>query len=357
MHISHYKLSRLIVTFSMFLVIIIPSFKFFVFSSLVNVISVALLLFTVVFSYRFIVLNNIQLFMFYLMSIFFIFLLSSGWNIDASVSVLNGFRYISLIVTIFSIIILCDLLVLPVFNGFILLWSIFLSLMYLIGGISPSGAGELSYLILSMQVAIGYVISVSYLVSRKDNFLLWLALTIFLLLIVLSLAGRMSILGSTLVAVISFIVYLRLNWKSNKLLVVFVTAFISFLLGYLLFSFSEYIFNDYFLYKMTMMFEGNDGRSSTYITSINIIAENPFGIGLEKYNSEIGFYPHNIFLEVGLNSGILAMFVLVVIVTFWAFLFTRFIFFSSVEPFVLAVGMLAFYLFLSWNTSNDLGSS
>jgi hypothetical protein len=51
------------------------------------------------------------------------------------------------------------------------------------------------------------------------------------------------------------------------------------------------------------------------------------------------------------------MFVLVVIVTFWAFLFTRFIFFSSVEPFIVAVGMLTFYLFLSWNTSNDLGSS
>ena len=61
----------------------------------------------------------------------------------------------------------------------------------------------------------------------------------------------------------------------------------------------------------------SSGRMELYKDAIDVIVNNPFGIGIFGYLKEIkyaflGYYPHNIFLEIGMHWGILGLVIFIV---------------------------------------------
>lgn len=63
------------------------------------------------------------------------------------------------------------------------------------------------------------------------------------------------------------------------------------------------------------------GRTDIYIEAIKIIKNNPFGIGIWGYLSEVkskwlmlGYYPHNIFIEIGMHWGIIGLIIFIIVI-------------------------------------------
>lgn len=61
------------------------------------------------------------------------------------------------------------------------------------------------------------------------------------------------------------------------------------------------------------------GRTDIYIEAIKIIKDNPLGIGIWGYLSEVkskwlmlGYYPHNIFIEIGMHWGVIGLIVFII---------------------------------------------
>ena len=63
----------------------------------------------------------------------------------------------------------------------------------------------------------------------------------------------------------------------------------------------------------------NSGRTQIYVESLNLIQDNLWtGVGLGKYifyNAQGHRYPHNLFLEVTVESGLLGLLLLMIIVS------------------------------------------
>ncbi len=93
-----------------------------------------------------------------------------------------------------------------------------------------------------------------------------------------------------------------------------------------------------------------------YLPALRAIADQPLGIGLEAHQRVIGSYPHNIFLELFMSGGALA--VLLFLVLTGLFL-RRFVALAREQ---VALGpqsmfLLTVYYFLVWNASFDLASA
>lgn len=63
------------------------------------------------------------------------------------------------------------------------------------------------------------------------------------------------------------------------------------------------------------------GRTDIYIEAIKIIKDNPLGIGVWGYLFEakskcliLGYYPHNIFIEIGMHWGIIGLIIFIIII-------------------------------------------
>ena len=67
------------------------------------------------------------------------------------------------------------------------------------------------------------------------------------------------------------------------------------------------------------------GRIDIYTEAIEVIKNNPFGIGIWGYLSEIqyatkalgyrlGYYPHNIFIEIGMHWGLVGLIIFIIII-------------------------------------------
>ena len=61
----------------------------------------------------------------------------------------------------------------------------------------------------------------------------------------------------------------------------------------------------------------SSGRMELYKDAVEVIFNNPFGIGIFGYLKEIkyaflGYYPHNIFLEIGMHWGILGLVIFII---------------------------------------------
>jgi len=116
--------------------------------------------------------------------------------------------------------------------------------------------------------------------------------------------------------------------------------------------------NAYFLSKVQNMADiSEDSRYNLYLKCFNMLLEHPFGIGYGNYKYFITEpYPHNILLEIGLNSGVLGCFVFityVMIITMVIIKKTKSCY-NEKNLFVLTIFL---YSLFSWMFSNDFASS
>ena len=346
------------ISFSCALVIFIPGIKFFYFSSLVNFSVLVFLLCSILISHKLygttLDLKQKKIIL-YTSAIFWI-LLFSGIFSDASVSFFSIFRYVSVWIILSCVIILSTKVKRNYFYIIVVGWSVFLGFCYQYNIIEPSGDGELSYLILAMQLGIGFSICISKVAYlRKISFFYGL-ISLFILYCMLTLAGRAALIGIVFVLVFVFLALIFYYWRKRILLIgsILIVIAIGMLasVDYLL----DNVLNEYLIYKVTESNASNNSRLAYYSHSLEIIFNNPFGIGLQKYNSVLGFYPHNIFLEMGLNAGIVPM--LLLIYPFVSFNIKMLGVCTNIKKVdILPLGSLTLFLTFCWMFSNDLGSS
>lgn len=346
-------------TLNVFLLLALPGIKFFIFSSAVNLLVVLLLFIIIFINASALRVNRTQLVLIFLFSSFMFAIFFSGLFYDFSLDLVGALRYVSLLLSIIFVVALAPVVELKLFNMLLISWSTLLCFLYWTGLIQPTGAGELSYLILSMQLGIGYVAALGVVTFSNKLGVLRFLLPIFLLVTILTLPGRMSIILCLLMTIITLFNYIKMNIKQRKGFTIAFLFVLLFLLAIYLYPILvKYVLSDYFLYKMTLMFEGGDGRASTYLKTVQLIMDNPFGSGLQSYNSLLGYYPHNIILEAALNAGALALIPLFTIMAVFFYGAGKFIFSTDLnEKNIYSIVLVALYLFLSWNTSNNITSS
>ena len=110
------------------------------------------------------------------------------------------------------------------------------------------------------------------------------------------------------------------------------------------------------LYRYYRLFNqiGKEPRLQLYKSAIEAITNNPFGYGLNASENLVGYYPHNIFLEILISGGIFALIPFLIFVV---------LFFKKVKvatthySYQTSLAMISLYLFLVWNVSWDLASS
>ncbi|MGR5423266.1 O-antigen ligase family protein [Vibrio sp. PNB22_4_1] len=222
--------------------------------------------------------------------------------------------------------------------------------------VEVSGEGELSYLILAMQLGVGFAVSISKIITLNKNSLVYGIISLFILYCILTLAGRAALIGCIFVVLSVSFSLMSYHWKRKPLLIAFVYTSISILVYLTVDYLFENVLNEYLLYKLTESSSSSNSRLSYYIQSLNVIANHPFGLGLHKYNSVLGFYPHNIFLEMGMNAGIISM--LILMFPFIIFLMKLLSVCINIKKSVcLPLGNLTLFLTFCWMFSNNLASS
>jgi O-antigen ligase len=107
-------------------------------------------------------------------------------------------------------------------------------------------------------------------------------------------------------------------------------------------------------------YTGSEPRmEAVYIPAVKAIAEKPvLGYGLSSSWDVVGFYPHNLFLETYIDSGILGFILIITIVIL--FIIGCLFFLKNYEKFssnYLALCFLTLYHLLVWNVSYDLPSA
>lgn len=213
-------------------------------------------------------------------------------------------------------------------------------------------------------LTVGYPISIMIIISFYKFFfkeklvlkLFYFSIIIFGFFTLLTLIGRSPIIFP-LFLILLFLIFNFFkeifNFNTSKI-IIYLLSFIS-ILRVLIYVVNNYI-DPYLFSRFQKLMEGSDNRSdAVYGPAIKAITDNPFGYGLGSSTHIIGFYPHNIFLEIALDVGFLGI-VLFIFVLLKGFKNTLKMLNMKNETFVILVSL--FWLtFLFWNVSYGLSSA
>lgn len=239
---------------------------------------------------------------------------------------------------------------------FQIMWGSILAYIESTVGIPKNTSLGQHYLTSGVAIATTIAIVMGMFFSKKVNkFVKLLLVPILILLIsgVTSLNGRAPILLSFIVP-ITIIGLFILYEKDKKKKLIFTTGVLILLALSIYFIMNNLPQNT--LNRVTNVFTDfqNEPRYDNYSNALQLISEEPLGIGLKGY-SDFGLnYPHNIFLEVMLSGGVLALlpFVLLLKTIFGSVVHSI----RHKDNSIICVS-LTLYLFMTWNFSFDLSSS
>jgi len=338
----------------------LPGLKFFYFSGILNIlvsvsIVLTLLLSCAIGRMKFPpIAYYVVVFWFFFFFSFFIF----GFEVYEEIGLMEFSRYVSLPFLLFSLLFGYNLINIDFLLSYIICWSLLLAALYWLGFIVPTGAGSLSYLILSMQIGMGYTVLLSRIAcSRKDSAFGWFFL-FFLFFSILSLPGRASLFLCIFITLFLISIYVVTFYKKKFIRIVVCTLMFSFAGVYFYEALKPYIFNEFLYAKIVALIGGDDPRFNIYIEAFHLIMDSPFGLGLGGYLRYFEAYPHNIFLEIALNSGVFTAGLFLVFCMLWFFVNLYDLFVKrSRDVKSLSLFILSFYLLSLWNFSNDFGSS
>lgn len=237
------------------------------------------------------------------------------------------------------------------------LWAAFVAALQISVGID---FGEsFHYLTAGLPVAAGMLIALARLFSGAQGFRRWYAVLVLALCLValLSLSGRGPIIFPVLIVLTFLMVRLvtSRSWKRilghfSVLLVLGVSAYVAYL-TVLPYNVARRID------RMIFTIQDEPRVAELYLPAFDAIIRNPLGYGLDGANAVLGYYPHNIFLEVLLSAGIVGLLlflpiVFIFVASSWFFMKNRFS-----TPVYLTLTFLTMFHFLFWNVSHPLSSA
>lgn len=301
-------------------------------------------------------LNNslVPLFLFFLILFVYVYVIYFGFP-----DLVEFIKYIMLFLIVIIIPHTVTLKALDLSYILLFLWGVFLSLKKVFFTIQFTE--EFHYLTLGLAIAVMILISFFKLIYEKKFFyrLIFFAGIFIGYLALLTLLGRSPLLFPTLLMV-SYLFFNFLNGLVNlkvkdtfMYLLVLITLFIviqviidNYLSGYLLDKFSE------------MQIGNSDSRTDDlYIPSIHSIVSNPFGTGLGSSEKIIGFYPHNIFLEIGIDSGYIGILFFLILILRALSNSVKILKIDDRDVTLIIMFFIFWLIFLFWNVSYGLSSA
>lgn len=181
-------------------------------------------------------------------------------------------------------------------------------------------SGSVNYLNMTLTLGLCLTVYFSKLVGDfydgiNKNLYLDIALIIFFFIVIMKFPARGVLIFPPLIAIF----YALINSNGHKL------KFISFLLFLIVMLIGAFIYfmqnaSEYAMIHMTGLFENTEGESriEVWTTSVNAIFNTYWlfiGAGLGGFENAIGFYPHNIFLQMWSDFGFLAFLFFSIIMT------------------------------------------
>jgi hypothetical protein len=235
-------------------------------------------------------------------------------------------------------------------------WAVVLSILTVTIGINLDRSLGQHYLTLGVPIGAGIVSSLSVILlkDKKFSFNVWVILALIVSIIAISsLRGRSPLILSFIVPMIIglltliFEKKLKLKIKNGILYSIFFIII------------SWFVYNnlsDVLLRRIINLqnFLETEERFRVYSISLDIIKNNPLGIGLKNSVNYGIVYPHNIFLEIFISGGIGAMVMFIFVIISVARNVLHSIKQQSYS--ICALSIFLFYFF-TWNVSFDLSSS
>lgn len=350
-----------------FCIINTPSLKILYFSPIVNIAAVMGLYGSYFLHSAKIYINQTRVTCLTILSLFWgILFIYGALGSNAEVDLDIILRYVTVYFALVAVIFCIQRKDIPFLISWQILWGTALSLYQIIYTISFAGFdGSIHYNTVAIPMASGLVASLGILFfshlkvkSKPAKIALWFC-AITNLLSITSLTGRGPIIYS--LAVILLIISLRLNYRQiftgKNLGNVFKILTLATILGYIAYiniiaRLSQWQIDRYLRIVQRI---GEEPRIEAYRIALEAIANNPLGYGLNAaVNLKNGFYPHNLFLEILISAGIIALIPFLILVVWYAKKVINVILFDREN---VPLAMIGSYLFLTWNTSFDLASS
>ena len=349
-----------------FAIINTPSLKLLYFSPLVNLIAIIGLYGSYILEKSQIYTDKVRITCLTILTLLWgILFISGAFGTNAVVYSELLLRYISVYVALIALIFFIRKKDVPQIIGWQIIWGTALALYQIIFQFSFSELSEsIHYNTIAIPIASSLVAILAILFFAREKvknkptkIVLWFCLVINLLGIS-SLSGR----GPLIYPLVTILLFwlLKLDYSAIfKLKKLFnflkVSVTLSFL-GYLAVNNIQTRLSGWAIERYELMFTQieQEPRIKLYKTALEAIINNPWGYGLNGSDNIVGFYPHNIFLEILLSAGIFGLLPFLIFVV-WYFRKIRYAASQGSDNIPLA--MVSCYLFLTWNTSFDLASS
>lgn len=346
---------------TIFIIVESPSLKgVFYSTSLFNFLPIFLLLAIIFIKssvssiYLFINYSIVPLFLFFLILCEYVFILNFGFP-----DLTDFFKYIVLLILSLILPFAISYNSLNISFWFIVLWGVFLSIKKLFFNVVFTD--EFHYLTLGFSISIMIIISFFKIIyTNKIVLKILFLLCIFLgYLSLLTLFGRSPLLFPTLLILSYFIIKFFQSLKKFNYLLILRYLFILFIFILTIYQVIQNFLPIYLIEKFASISNGSDdSRTETlFKPALNSILSNPLGTGLGSSPKIIGFYPHNIFLEIGIDSGFLGilLFVLLIVITINYSL--KILKFDIKKSSLIILVYMFWLIFLFWNVSYGLSSA
>jgi O-antigen ligase len=236
-------------------------------------------------------------------------------------------------------------------------WGGALGVLYLTGVVGLYRIPGQHYLTLGVPLAAAVLSSLGLLIVRpRPSRLMQLGLlgnAAFCLSVLASLLGRSPILFSAALLAFTAVVYV---FTARTLLRRLFGAFGLLVVGSFASVLALRVLQERWIERFDRLASNvqAEPRYQIYTHSAHLIGAKPFGFGLGATFDLVGFYPHNIFLEIALSAGLLATLPLLAIC--WILL-RRWVTAVSERSVYLPLCLVAMYMVLAWNVSFDLGTA
>jgi len=345
-------------SFSIFFLLSIPSIKILYSSSLINFIPIILLIFSLFHKEKLKIpqfkKNLIQYWS--LFSIILILFYLNGLYID---SIDIFIKYIFLFTSILLIIVFTTYKHLKIINLIIIFWGVFLALWQLTYGIPTYREFGQHYLTVSLPIGVACVnLLIVLFFGKKLKYRLgYLMLFCITFLSLGTLLSRSAIIFPIIIFLLSFVLIGFFRKDGNNY---YKLLFLIILLFFINIDYTNLLnFIDFKQAKrlvLTLESLGDEGRiDSLYKPAINLIYNSPIiGHGTNSSKYLLGFYPHNIFLEILVSGGVVLFSIFLLFISKFLKYFFKTLIYARSNIVLLGFSSSAMFFLMQWNTSFDL---
>lgn len=355
-----YLISLRFESFSIFFLLSIPSIKLIYSSSIINFIPFFILAVCFLIKKSINVTNfKKKLILYWSIFTFFIFFFFiNGLYLDSLETII---KYLFLYFSVLLIIITVSYKHLVCVNLYLIIWGVFLSIWQIVSGIPTQSELGQHYLTVSLPIGVALSNSLVVLIYgqniNKTKRFIYLLLTLVTFFSLTTLLSRSAIIFPIVILLLCSILILLFSKRSGFFKRVF---YILFLLVLFQTSYT-YLIESVEFRQMNRLIStlGSPEKEyridRLYEPAINFIQNSPIiGYGTNSSKFLLGYYPHNIFLEVLLTGGVFLLSIFLIFIFKFIYYFFKTIIYLRENVILLGFSSSALFFLLQWNTSFDL---